>query len=87
MQLDNGIPILPFYSDKNDTQLTQLAEFLKVLEPFEDVREHLRNVFCLQKYLDYETPAELVKNLFSSPAWTATDTTSAAAEQTDLQPL
>jgi CTD small phosphatase-like protein 2 len=38
-QLENGIPILPFYKDKNDEELLHLIYYLRCLTQFEDIRE------------------------------------------------
>ncbi len=37
-QLDNGIPILPFYNDKEDRELHLLTAYFKKLLKVEDVR-------------------------------------------------
>ena len=38
-QIDNGIPIIPFYDDKNDKELMHLIVYLKQIIGLEDVRE------------------------------------------------
>ena len=45
LQLDNGIPIIPFYASKKDTELHELAAFLLTLVDVEDVRPVLREKF------------------------------------------
>jgi len=45
LQLDNGIPIIPFYSNKKDSELHELAAFLLTLVDVEDVRPVLREKF------------------------------------------
>ena len=43
-QLDNGIPILPFYDDKNDIELTFLISYFKKLLRAKDCRSvHKKN--------------------------------------------
>ncbi|MCP3682592.1 MAG: HAD family hydrolase [bacterium] len=37
--LDNGIPILPFYDNKNDNELLILANYLKEIANAEDIRQ------------------------------------------------
>lgn len=37
-QLDNGIPILPFYEDKKDEEMLHLTTYLKTLAKMEDIR-------------------------------------------------
>ena len=38
-QIENGVPILPFYNDKNDEELKHLVFYLKCLADCKDVRE------------------------------------------------
>jgi len=38
-QLDNGIPIIPFYEDKNDEELMHLIFYIDCLAKVPDVRE------------------------------------------------
>ncbi len=45
LQLENGIPILPFYSDKGDQELLHLIYYLECLAKFKDVREQNRLAF------------------------------------------
>ncbi len=40
--LSNGVPIIPYYDDKNDTELLQLMRFLRPLAQVEDVRDTIR---------------------------------------------
>lgn len=49
LQLENGIPILPFYSSKQDEELLHLLYYLKCLVVQEDVREHNKEAFGLSK--------------------------------------
>ena len=45
-QLENGIPIIPFYDDKNDEELLHLSQYLECLYTCKgDVREHNRKAF------------------------------------------
>ena len=37
-QLDNGIPILPFYDDKKDEEMLHLTTYLKTLSKMDDIR-------------------------------------------------
>ena len=48
-QLDNGIPILPFYDDKEDEEMLHLVYYLKCLSQFEDIREQNRKAFQLKE--------------------------------------
>ena len=45
-QLENGIPIIPFYDDKTDEELMHLSQYLECLfRHGGDVREHNRKAF------------------------------------------
>lgn len=46
-QLDNGIPIIPFYNDANDEELCHLIFYLETLAEVDDVRESNRKAFEL----------------------------------------
>lgn len=46
-QLDNGIPIVSWYDDKNDTELFELSQYLGGLEKVKDVRDANRDTFRL----------------------------------------
>jgi len=52
MQVDNGIPILPFYEDKKDEELQHLLYYLNCLKEAKDVRKHNRDAFGLFKIPD-----------------------------------
>ena len=38
-QIDNGIPIIPFYDEKTDEEMLQLVYYLGCLAKSDDVRE------------------------------------------------
>ena len=38
-QLDNGLPIIPFYDNKSDIELKHLMNFLKSISNTKDLRE------------------------------------------------
>lgn len=46
-QLDNGIPIIPYYQDEDDEELFHLIPYLEVLSKCEDVRLKNREAFQL----------------------------------------
>ena len=48
-QIDNGIPIIPFYSDKEDEEMLHLIYYLNCLGQVPDVREQNREAFELHK--------------------------------------
>jgi len=39
-QVENGIPIIPFYDNKQDTELLHLVSYLRELHSAVDVREY-----------------------------------------------
>ena len=47
-QLDNGIPIVSWYDDREDRELFNLISYLKVIESADDVRTVNRQTFHLQ---------------------------------------
>ena len=44
-QLDNGIPIIPFYDSPEDTELLKLMDYLLKLKQAEDVRSYNNEYF------------------------------------------
>ena len=46
-QIDNGIPIIPFYNNKKDRELVDLTRYLKKLRGVDDVRLNIRDTFRL----------------------------------------
>ena len=42
LQIDNGIPILPFYDSKEDVELKYLVQYLLEMQNVRDVREYNR---------------------------------------------
>lgn len=57
LQLNNGIPVIPFYNNKKDTELKELVTFLMGLIEVDDVRPVLKSKFKL------ETVSENSKNM------------------------
>lgn len=54
-QLDNGVPILPFYTNRQDEELIHLSFYLKCLAEntfMTDTRDHNREAFGLYKLLE-----------------------------------
>lgn len=47
-QLKNGIPILPFYGDKNDTELKYLLQYLRRLSKEKDILENIQQRYNYQ---------------------------------------
>jgi Dullard-like phosphatase family protein len=51
-QLYNGIPILPYYDNKDDTELKDLVSYLDYLKNFEDIRPENKLIIGLNQYKD-----------------------------------
>ncbi len=65
-QLDNGIPIVPFYYDKRDDELKSLTTYLKTIYYLNDLREANKKLFRLHMYGDTENREDLFARLFSN---------------------
>jgi CTD small phosphatase-like protein 2 len=50
--LDNGVPIISWYNDRNDRQLINLIEYFIVVADSQDVREINREIFHLDTFYD-----------------------------------
>lgn len=53
-QLNNGIPIIPYYNDPNDEELFHLVPFLEILANATDIREKNREAFQLEEMANEE---------------------------------
>lgn len=51
--IDNGIPIIPYYDNKEDTELKDLTNYLKKLHNVENIREINSLVFKLNNFAEY----------------------------------
>lgn len=63
-QLDNGIPIVPFYFNKRDKELKSLVAYLKSIYHLKDIREANRRLFKLHLYDDADSHEELLEKIF-----------------------
>ena len=54
-QIDNGIPIIPYYEGKEDCELLMLKYYLSKLKTAEDVRDINRETFRLRNYPEYDS--------------------------------
>lgn len=63
-QLDNGIPIAPFYYNKSDTELRTLVPYLKNLYSVRDVREVNSRSFKFQTYTECLSQEDAIQKLF-----------------------
>jgi len=62
-QIENGIPIVPFYDNKTDQELKHLIPYLKFLSAAKDPREINKLTFKLHSYSQYSTPSQVLDNL------------------------
>ncbi|CAD8108497.1 unnamed protein product [Paramecium sonneborni] len=65
VHLENGIPIIPYYDNKEDKELKMLYDFLvdQVL-PAPDSRLVLQSVFRLREYYNYGEPKQAIEKLY-----------------------
>lgn len=66
-QLDNGVPIIPFYDDKTDMELKKLTAYLKPLSSCKDIRKHNCRFFKTRHYVNYADPLALISSLYHNP--------------------
>jgi len=62
-QLDNGIPIIPYFDSDCDTELLKLENFLTGLIDLTDVRPYLRKYFRLFEYKTSQSIFELYEKV------------------------
>jgi CTD small phosphatase-like protein 2 len=65
-QLDNGIPIIPFYDDKNDKELRYLTEFMKKIIGIKDLREANRKIFKFHTFSIFESVEKFLGKILKS---------------------
>ncbi len=63
--IDNGIPIIPYYADKEDEEMLHLIYYLNCLIGVEDVREQNKEAFELRK-LQQQSPFEIINNYYAT---------------------
>ena len=54
-QLDNGIPIIPFYNDREDEELLHLINYINTLAYFPDLRQQNAKAFQLLELENTDT--------------------------------
>ena len=64
LQLNNGIPIVPFYNCKEDAELLMLTEYVLTLKDEEDVRIPNREMFKYECLETSDTLANCFTNIF-----------------------
>lgn len=65
-QLDNGIPIAPYYDHPDDEELKHLVPYLKFLNYVEDMKAINRQTFKLHMYSMHESIEEALENIVLS---------------------
>ena len=63
-QLENGIPIIPYYEGSNDYELKALQAYIEGIVWVSDVREANQKTFKLSEYGRFDDPDKLVKELY-----------------------
>ena len=63
LQIENGIPVIPFYYNKKDQELLYLVEYLKSLIGVKDVREVNRQTFKFHHYTTCDSHEKLLAKL------------------------
>lgn len=63
-QIDNGLPILPYYDNKSDIELKHLMNFLKSVHHVRDIREVNKKLLKVSRFPEYKDPVDLLQNLF-----------------------
>lgn len=63
-QIENGIPIVPFYDNKQDKELLSLKGYLEGLPFVEDLRDFNRKNFKFSYYDRFENIEGLLECLF-----------------------
>ena len=64
LQLENGVPIIPYYENKADDELRILINYLKSMANVPDVREANKNHLKFQEFSQYQDPIDLIQDLY-----------------------
>jgi len=62
-QVENGVPIIPFYDNKADQELRHLIPYLKFLSTAKDLREINKQTFKLHNYSSYDEAEEVLEKI------------------------
>ncbi|CAD8156081.1 unnamed protein product [Paramecium octaurelia] len=63
-QLENGIPIIPFYDNKEDKELESLLKYLRGMQGCRDVRDYNKENLKLHNFQDPSGPGAVFEKLF-----------------------
>ena len=53
-QVNNGIPMVPFYNDKKDREMIYLTHYLKELVGLKDIRPIIESTFWIDKLMNQD---------------------------------
>ena len=65
-QLDNGVPIIPFYESKSDNELRHLVDFLRGLGECGDIRKAMCSQLRVDEYCNFVDPQQLIQKLYAN---------------------
>lgn len=65
-QIENGIPIIPFYYNKKDQELRHLVTYLKSLVNVKDLREEIRQTFKFHRFTEFDSSDKLMEKIVTS---------------------
>ena len=65
LQQENGVPIIPFYQRKDDSELLDQLSFLQKIKDIDDVRPYIREIFCYDEMINHSgSLTTLFKEIF-----------------------
>ena len=64
-QIDNGIPIIPFYNSKEDTELKTLATYLKKMANEQDIRVQNKKHFKFRTIVESTSVADAYEQVIA----------------------
>ena len=62
-QIENGIPIIPYYDNKTDKELKILIPYVKFLNSLKDLRDVNKSTFKFHMYTMYDTPEKVLEKV------------------------
>ncbi len=63
-QLDNGVPIVPFYDNKADLELKSLVGYVKSLGNTQNIRQRNASIMRLGEYSSLKETKDVLKKLY-----------------------
>lgn len=65
-QLFNGVPILPFYGNSEDTELKKLMQFLLLVKDEKDIRSVNKQVFRMDLFKKFSERPDILRRMLTS---------------------